>query len=142
MAELELWIDRHRRVVADLRLLGGPINGISRHPPVAQERAERLLFEWLSPGQRRDYQEHGRFDVTGSHGTRFRIKQGAYYNIAVLNHNGADTGTHLCAIPLEDVPLCDQLLSQKIALETDERAVFHVANLQGSLVQIERFTGR
>lgn len=97
---------------------------------VAAERAQELLFRFLTDEQRTSYEgPDRRFDLVGSLGTRFRIRRDPMANIEVLNAQGEVTAA-LCAHPddHEGLPSADKHLGQLLALQTDERAIMRVAN--------------
>jgi hypothetical protein len=88
---------------------------------------DRLIRSWLSPEQRRQYDEQESFDVVGGDtGRRCRIHKGDVFNIRELDHRGMQIGS-LC-VAADGVPTGDVNLAQKIALETFENRVLAVAN--------------
>jgi hypothetical protein len=92
------------------------------------ERAEGLLHAWLSPDQRASYQQFGYFDVIGSaSGKRYRVGRGAIYNIRELDDRG-DTVCAWCFVPTVRLVSADEMLAQKIALETSEREALGIAH--------------
>jgi hypothetical protein len=96
------------------------------HTPEA--RGRRLLREWLSPAQRKQFDSEGYFDVIGCNtGRRYRIHYGTASNVREIS----ETGHHkmgLCFVPQGDLAPGDVMLAQKIALETAEYAALGVAN--------------
>lgn len=99
--------------------------------PSPDERGARsleLLNEWLTPEQRESLAVNKYFAVTGSIGGRYHINYGTVNNIECIRRDGKPNQV-LCAVPVDHVPIGDQLLAQKIALETDEIAVHKVANV-------------
>jgi hypothetical protein len=87
-----------------------------------------LLRRWLSPAQLLQYERTGLFDVVGSDtGKRYRIHRHAQMNIEELDERGAYVTTW-CFAPEGKLPVEDIMLAQKVALETDERAVLGIAN--------------
>jgi hypothetical protein len=95
----------------------------------AEKRSLELLKSWLSPQQRRDYEAHNFFCVVGSDtGTHYRLVREHSYNILELDKEGALTGQKFCVVPAQSVALGDQLLAQKIWLETDETRTLKIAN--------------
>jgi hypothetical protein len=116
-----LTADAFRRAVYALR--GDP-------PALADAvaRAESLLCAWLSPDQRACYEQFGYFDVVGSaSGKRYRIGRGGIYHICELDEHD-DTAYAWCFVPLVRLVSADEMLAQKIALETSEREVLRIAN--------------
>ena len=91
-------------------------------------RALKLLKDWLSPEQLACYERYRFFDVIGSDtGTRFRIHHGTQTNIEELGTNGRLV-CKWCFGPDGNLAAGDVMLTQKIALETNERAALAVAN--------------
>ena len=83
-------------------------------------RARRLLREWLSPEQRRQFEAEGRFEVIGSRtGKRYRIFSGSCANVYELDAMG-EAVMGLCFVPAGGLAAGDVMLAQKIALETCE----------------------
>ena len=94
----------------------------------AEQRAYALLTEWLSPEQIAQLERHGYFEVRGSHsGTCYRVHRERNMNIDQLDGEGSRVAVW-CFGPMGNLPLGDNLLAQKIALETDEQAALAVAN--------------
>lgn len=81
-------------------------------------RAERCLRAHLSPAQLEEYMARGRFRVRGSLGTIYTIMSGRTNN--VIRHCGGNMYIACCSVPDLPVPLADQLLIQKLYLETNE----------------------
>jgi hypothetical protein len=99
----------------------------NKFPFESDARALTLLKEWLSPKQRACYERFRYFDVVGCDtGTRYRIHHGVQTNIEELSA----TGRHVCKwcfVPDGDLAAGDVMLTQKIALETNERGALSVA---------------
>lgn len=94
----------------------------------ARERALALLKEWLSPQQRKQFEEHQWFEVIGgSTGQRYRIYAMRTNNVIEFDEDGHRVAV-LCFGPVGDLALGDHLLAQKIALETNESEALRVAN--------------
>jgi hypothetical protein len=78
-----------------------------------------LLNEWLSAGQRAQFDSFGYFDVIGSESRQhYRIRYGCATNVYKL----ADDGSAMygrCFVPRGGLVPGDIMLAQKIALETD-----------------------
>jgi len=107
---------------------------------LADERARALLREWLSPAQIAQYDRDGHFEVTGCHsGRRYRIRAAQNMNIDQLDASGVRTGVW-CVGPAAYLPVADIMLTQKLALETDERAALAVANWHPVHARAEAFT--
>ncbi|MDN3276571.1 hypothetical protein QWJ07_20080 [Frankia sp. RB7] len=93
-----------------------------------EARGRRLLRDWLSAGQRDQFDADRYFDVTGSDsGKRYRICYGTAANIRELDGNGKE-GTGWCFAPVGALVPGDVMLAQKIALETSEAATLTLAN--------------
>jgi hypothetical protein len=121
------------RAWAELTLAGSrrvPDPESARARRAAERRGMDLLKEWLSQRQRDDLKRHGSFEVVGSGGSRFRIHAFATFNVELLDGRGG-TVDFYCFVPEGNLVLGDQMLAQKIALETDERAALAVANRRG-----------
>jgi hypothetical protein len=89
--------------------------------------ARRLLREWLSAGQRAQFDANGCFEVTGSlTGRRYRIHQGTMSNVLELDE-ALEPKMGWCFVPERSLAVGDVMLAQKIALETDEAAVLAIA---------------
>lgn len=86
----------------------------------ARERAEQLLVSCLSPSQRQQYEENSTFTVTGQSGEHYTIHSFSAYNVTSPTWS-------FCAGP-QDVPICDQMLAQKLMLETEEVQFLRIAN--------------
>jgi hypothetical protein len=93
----------------------------------AEARGLALLRQWLSDVQRAQFDAHGYFDVIGSDsGARFRIRYGSATNVYELDAaGGAKAGW--CFVPIGDIVPGDVMLTQKIALETNELGALTVA---------------
>ena len=121
------------QILADwLRNLGSACSSLGRalldwvyDPAPASEqeaRGRKLLLEWLSEAQRKEYEERNCFEVTGCHtGKRYRIRYGMGTNVYELDDKGRPL-TGWCFVPEGYLVAGDVMLAQKIALETDERA--------------------
>jgi hypothetical protein len=94
----------------------------------ANKRGIRLLKSWLTPEQRKTFEKHGHFDVVGSASKKlYRIKEGRQQNVFELDWNNREI-CGWCFLPQGGLVAGDVMLAQKIALETDERAVLKIAN--------------
>jgi hypothetical protein len=109
-------------------LLGNPQGRAVKRSRKAEQRAYALLKRWLSPEQIAQLERHGYFEVRGSHsGACYRIHREWNMNIDELDGGGFRVAVW-CFGPAGCLPLCDNMLAQKIALETDEQAALAVAN--------------
>lgn len=112
---------------AQLKLVRGLLRAM-RTENSPEVRGRRLLRDWLSDGQREQFDADGCFDVTGSDsGRRYRICYGRAANIRELNREGEE-GTGWCVAPVGALVPGDVMLAQKIALETAEQATLTLAN--------------
>ncbi|CCD85612.1 conserved protein of unknown function [Bradyrhizobium sp. ORS 285] len=90
-------------------------------------RARRLLQQWLTPAQWKQFSARGYFDVTGSHsGRRYRIFNGTAMNVCLLDDRGR-VRRGICFVPVGDLPAGDVMLAQKLALELCEDSAILVA---------------
>ena len=87
----------------------------------ARLRAEALLWAWLSPAQRKQYRARGWFEVTTASGRRYRVMRGA-----VVRRDPRGSG--YCIEATSPVPVADEMLANKLLLETDERRFLATAH--------------
>ena len=87
----------------------------------ARLRAEALLWAWLSPAQRRQYRARRWFEVTTASGRRYRVMRGA-----VVRRDPRGSG--YCIEATSPVPVADEMLANKLLLETDERRFLATAH--------------
>lgn len=100
-------------------------------PEDASVRAERCLRAHLSPVQLEDYLARKRFRVRGSHsGDIYHIMSGRTNN--VIRQRGEYAKAY-CSVPDAIVPLADQLLIQKLYLETNEALFLEHAASAGAV---------
>jgi hypothetical protein len=93
----------------------------------ADVRGLELLRSWLSPEQRRQYDQRGSFEVVGSDtGNRYRICKGDIFNVEELDDRGVQV--RAWCIRGNGVPIGDISLAQKIALEAFESEDLRIAN--------------
>lgn len=85
----------------------------------ADQRAHALLLRFLTPVQRKQFQEAGWFEVTGSAGVRYRIQTGTHRYVCWMA-GGSDRVFSVLGGWLRGVPEFDCMLAQKMILETDE----------------------
>ena len=107
-------------------------HALHRHSDEAKERARNLLLGHLSPAQRETYEENRWFIVEGGRSqTKYRINYSSHMvaNIDVMSDELDRVKHHLCGhCGLDDVPIGDQLLAQKLMLEYDEDRFLRLAN--------------
>ena len=101
---------------------------LAAQPSNPEQRANTLLKEWLCPEQGLTLDRRGYFQVTGSHtGKRYRIRRYPQMNIDELGKDRVPIAVW-CFGPVGHLPLGDVMLTQKLALETNEQAALAVAN--------------
>jgi hypothetical protein len=106
---------------------------VSENSPEAKGRT--LLRQWLTPAQRRQFEEQGYFDVVGrATRRRYRVQYGSVANVQEIDFEGC-YGPFLCFAPGGYLVPGDAMLAQKIALETDELATLAVANRLAPVVR-------
>jgi hypothetical protein len=98
----------------------------------ASNRADDLLLSMLSPEQRESYFLNNHFEVIGSCGNRYRIREGVSGNIDWLDDETGEVKGRLCAHPTMErdwLPVQDVAVAQLLALTTDEMSFVRVANV-------------
>lgn len=83
--------------------------------------AEELLVSCLDDVQRREYRETGQFHVRSPAGRSYLIRHGYAGNVE-------RDGSKFCIHADPGLPHADQMLGQKLMLETDEAAFLRIAN--------------
>lgn len=108
--------------------------------PDPTERSYALLRSWLNPSQLAHWDATKTFFVQGNDTKRwYKITNSHAYNIIAIGSPGEDD--RYCVVPINPtpgdwrgLPIGDQLLAQKIWLETDELETLKIANKrQGAL---------
>lgn len=94
----------------------------------AQQRALEFLHDNLNDEQRRQFKQNDYFTIRSQFGHIYRINKYSQMNVEWISEHGQKQAT-LCVVPSKPVPLGDQLLMQKIMLETNERGFLKVANV-------------
>jgi hypothetical protein len=87
----------------------------------ARLRAEALLWAWLSPAQRQQYRARCWFEVTTTSGRRYRVLRGGVVRTD-------PRGSGYCIEATSPVPVADEMLANKLLLETDERRFLATAH--------------
>jgi hypothetical protein len=87
----------------------------------ARRRAEALLWAWLSPAQRKQYRARRWCEVTTTSGRRYRILRGGAVRLD-------PRGSGYCIEATSPVPVADEMLANKLLLETDERRFLATAH--------------
>lgn len=96
----------------------------------ADAQADRLLGFVLSEAQRKQYKRDRAFDViVGRTGEtrRYRIKYGWAGNVYVIDERGREI-EKLCIHPDAQIPIADNLIAQKLLLESNEAEFRRIAN--------------
>lgn len=105
---------------------------LHRHSDEAKERARNLLLGHLTAAQRETFEKNKWFVVEGGQSqTRYRINDSSHMvaNIDVMSDETDKIRHRLCGhCGLDDVPIGDQLLAQKLMLEYDEDRFLRLAN--------------
>ncbi len=91
---------------------------------LAEARADALLRSRLTEEQRRELDAHGHFHMIASDGNTYRIRRQIAYNVRSVGPDSHD----YCVITKSTVPLPDQVLAQKLLLETNAAEFFRIAN--------------
>lgn len=104
----------------------GPDHSLEREE--AEQRAQDLLIECLSPSQKEEYISFQCFTVISPSGKPYKIYNSKSYNVE-------SGGIAYCAGPRDEVPIGDMMLSQKLILENDEERFLTIANKQGNSLE-------
>jgi len=99
----------------------------------AELRAEKLLLSWLSPSQRDQYRSRGWFDVVSRGGNRYRICPWKVTRLDIPR-------CAYCIEAVPRVPAADEMLANKLLLETDEQRFLATARHHqlAELVEVAR----
>lgn len=93
---------------------------------IAEKAAEGLLLSTLNEEQREEYMRLQRFHlIVGDR--KYRIRKGMHGNIDVIEDN--NIVERLCVYAQGGVPEQDNMLAQKLILETDEEHLRQTANI-------------
>jgi len=94
----------------------------------ADARAEELLKQHLDEPQAAEYNKDKTFTVISKDGQRkYKIQKGWSHNVVRIDDNGRPVQS-FCAHPSWSVPEHDNMLAQKLMLETAEEAFLAIAN--------------
>jgi hypothetical protein len=112
-------------LMAEFPDLRAPAKG----PTPAEIKAEKLLVKNLSAEQKKDWLANRTFMVTGNTtGIQYRLTKSRTYGIETYLY-GRKIG-RLCVVAKDPkIPIYDQLLAQKLLIETDEKAFVALANV-------------
>ena len=121
-------ISQLRRLLAACSHLARAFRDWYQRPSTSELRGLKLLREWLSQEQLRQYDARKYFEVIGCHtGKRYRICHGTAANVFELDDAGLPR-EGWCFVPNDHLVAGDVMLAQKIGLETDERGALATAN--------------
>lgn len=96
----------------------------------ADARAGELLLSLLTEEQAATWREHGWFEVRGSRGGRWRIRnRGQSGNVDLMPEIGEERDASYCAHPPGSLPDPDAYVAQMLHLVTDEDGFKRTANL-------------
>lgn len=112
---------RHR----DPYLYGWDMAWEPREDPKAKEKARQLLMRNLDDGQLKSFKKDGTFRVTAKDGKTYTISTARSFNVK------AEDGTRYCG-QLADTPIEDQMLAQKLLLQSEPEKFFKNANVSGA----------
>ena len=128
MAVLHIAISQLQGFLAACSHLAGAFRDWYQRPSTSELRGLKLLREWLSQEQLRQYDARKYFEVIGCHtGKRYRICHGKVANVFELDDAGLPR-EGWCFAPNDHLVAGDVMLAQKIALETGERGALATAN--------------
>src|SRR5829696_4074211 len=118
------WVAGTATAVVLVPCLAGPIRrcwaaGVRRRR--ARLRAEALLWAWLSSAQRKQYGARRWFEVTTTSGRRYRVLRGGVVRLH-------PRGSGFCIEATSPAPVADEMLANKLLLETDERRFLATAH--------------
>lgn len=94
----------------------------------AVQRAETLLHAHLNDRQRRALKAHGQFRVKSMSGRWYRIRRGHHGQLTELGSRGKPVN-RLCVYAQGGLPDADQMLAQKLFLESAEETLRKVAHV-------------
>ena len=92
----------------------------------AKDKAEALLLRSLTDNQKQDLALRNYFLVE-SGGETYKINRGFAGNVKLLDQTGREIRS-FCIHPTERVPDADNMLAQKLMLETDKERFLRIAN--------------
>jgi hypothetical protein len=110
---------------------------------VINSRAEQLLMSLLNDEQRRTRRTHGWFEVRGSLGGRWRIRNsGQSGNVDLMPQDGDLRLMSFCIHPPDRLPDADAHVAQMLGIVTDELAFRRTGNLTYHRADIPRNVDR
>lgn len=87
-------------------------------PEPEQKEAERRFLSFLTSDQRRMYRDYNKIHIIGQDGNKYLLKCSKHHANIYLLVNGKKVNKW-CVYVDHDVPWCDNLLAQKLALEAN-----------------------
>lgn len=94
----------------------------------AQRKACELLTSCLDEGQKMTFEASGFFDVRGQDGKLYQIWDSSVMNVIEVGNNTRYCAQFIRRPDLGHIPIYDQMLAQKLCLETDIKRFLAVAN--------------
>lgn len=116
----------------------------------AEERAEGLLRDYLTPEQLKDWRQHRAFNVRGSSGSLFRVSpsnRGRHVSVIRKQGNVKGWGLGIAAWPIGLDIEADWALAMLLYLKEDENLVVRTGchddiNLMRRRIKISSYRGR
>jgi hypothetical protein len=149
---------RQARIEAQAQQIQQAQHAERAHRAAVNSRAEQLLMSLLTDEQARTYTEHGWFEVRGSAGGRWRIRnRGQAGNVDLMPEIGNESRSDpdrdvrlmsFCCHSPGSLPDADAHVAQMLHLVTDEEGFRRVANVSyrrpepQSRVPVSEFTKR
>ena len=103
----------------------------TREDPEAAKKARATLLRQLDKEQKASFEKDKKFVVTGKDGKAYTITHARSFNVI------APDGTKYCG-QLQDCPIEDQMLAQKLLLQTDPEKFFKSSNVSRPTAVHER----
>jgi hypothetical protein len=96
----------------------------------ADKTAKALLDMFLTPAQQKTMNEIESIIVKAENEKWYRIRKGSSCNVDELDGENGKVVARLCVVPRWDyqVPVADQMLAQKLMLETNAAEFMRIAN--------------
>jgi hypothetical protein len=94
---------------------------------IANEKAEALLKEILTPEERDEWTKQRTITVQAASGVKYKLLPATHGNVRVLGRDGLPDAT-LCVFTTGNVPLADHLVTQVLMLRHDEKELLAKAN--------------
>ena len=102
-----------------------PIGDIRAQTKLARTRSLSLLTEHLTSEQKQEFRKHKWFSVIGSNGKTYVITTKTHGNVWLVE-DGVPTANYCIVMP--GVPVFDQMLGQKLLIQTDITTMESIAN--------------